>query len=73
VGIRFLHLACQEGRFARLPSVSYATIYNARVGNLRHACHTWHAKQFPMVCRSSMFHISILLWFTQKVYSPWLV
>jgi len=42
-------------------------------GNLRHACHTWHAKQFLMARRSSMFYISILLWFTQKVYWPWLV
>jgi len=24
-------------------------------------CHTWHAKQFPMARRSSMFYISILL------------
>ena len=38
-----------------------------RVGNLRHACHTWHAKQFPLARRSSMFCISILLWFTRSV------
>ena len=43
------------------------------VGNLRHACHPWHAKQFLMARRSFMFYISILLWFTKKVYLPWLV
>jgi len=42
-------------------------------GNLRHVCHTWHAKQFPMARRSSKFSISLLLWFTQKIYWSWLV
>jgi len=44
-----------------------------RVGNLRHACHTWYAEQFPAARRSSKFSILLLLRFTQKVYWPWLV
>jgi len=42
------------------------------VGNLQHA-YTWNTKQFLMGCRSSMLFMSILLWFTQKEYWPWLV
>jgi len=38
------------------------------VRSLQHA----YAKQFPMARRSSEFHISILLWFTKKVYLSWL-
>ena len=37
------------------------------VGNLRHACHTWHAKQFLVARRSSMFYISILFWFKRSI------
>jgi len=36
------------------------------VGNLRHACHTWHAKQFQVARRISNFYISILFWFNKK-------
>ena len=35
--------------------------FRAGVGNLWHVCHTWHAKQFLMPHRGSMFHVSILL------------
>jgi len=37
------------------------------VSNMQHVCQTWHAKQFPMACRSSKFYISILLWFTRSI------
>jgi len=40
---------------------------NTRVGNLRHACRIWHAKQFPKARRISTFYISILLWFTRSI------
>jgi len=43
------------------------------VGNLQHACHTWHTKQFQMARRSYMFYISILLWSTQKIHWSLLV
>jgi len=33
--------------------------FRSGVGNLQHACHNWHAKQFPMACRSSTFYMSI--------------
>jgi len=46
---------------------------NSGVDNLLHACHIWHAKQFLMSRRNSMFYITILLWFTQKAHWPWLV
>jgi len=41
--------------------------YTPGVGNLRHACQTWHGKQFPMASRNSKFYISILLWFTRSI------
>ena len=35
-------------------------------GNLRHACHTWHAEAPSFTCR-------FLSWFAKKVYWHWLV
>jgi len=37
------------------------------------ACHYWHIKQFSMARRSYKFYISLLFWFVQKMYWPWLV
>jgi len=54
-------------------ATTYKFCFKAGVDNLWHACHTWHAKQFPMARRSSNCSVSILLWFTQKHYWPWLV
>jgi len=50
--------------------VDVSVIYAGVRQTTAHVPH-WNAKQFQMSSRSSRFYMSILLWFTQKVYWAW--